>query len=127
MKRDGYFAITTAIILSILVLMISVSLSLRSFNTRFDSLGFESKDLSRFLALGCLEEAIINVRTSSTYTGSTTVTIGSSTCRVLTITASGTDRIIPTEADINNRRTNLQALYRSSTDTILYIRELIVN
>jgi hypothetical protein len=123
-NNKGFFAVITAIVLSILVLMISVSLSLWSFNTRFNSLGLESKDKSWSLARGCIEEAIFQMRSSTAYTGSSTVTIGSSTCTILTITASGTGRVIQTEAAANNRTTNLQALYNSSTNSILYLREL---
>jgi|SRR3989344_6672850 len=122
--NDGFFAVITAIVLSILVLMISVSLSLWSFNARFNTLGFESKDKSWSLARGCIEEAILQMRSSTAYTGSSTVTIGSSTCRILTITSSGTSRIIPTQGIFNNRTTNLQALYSSSTNSILYLKEL---
>lgn len=123
-NQEGFFAVTTAIILSILVLMVSVSLSLRSFNARFNTLGFESKDKSWSLAYGCIEEAIIQVRSSSAYTGSSTISIGSSTCRIAVITDSGTDKVIPTEATFDNRTTDLQTLYRSSSNSILYLREL---
>lgn len=123
-ENKGFFAVITAIILSFLVLLISASLSLRSFNARFNTLGLESKDRSWSLAQGCIEEAIMQLRSNSAYTGSSTITIGSSTCKILAITASGTDKVIPAEATVNNRTTNLQALYSSSTNTILYLREL---
>lgn len=122
--NEGFFAVITAIILSILVLLISSSISLRSFNARFNTLGLESKDKSWLLARGCIEEAIFQMRSSTAYTGSSTVTIGSSTCTILPITSSGTSKVVLTEATANNRTTNLQALYNSSTNAILDLREL---
>lgn len=123
-KQDGFFAVTSAIILSVLVLMIAVSLSIGGFNARFTSLSFESKDKSYYLARGCLEEAVIKYRETSTYAGNETLTIDNKNCVILPFTASGADQVITTEATSDNRQTNLESLYDSANNILIYTREL---
>jgi len=113
-SKQGYIALTSAIILVLIVMTVAVMFSHSNFLGRFDSLGLEQKDISREAAQGCLEYARLKLKYGA-YSGNETINVGSSTCSVLGIQLVGGNRIIQATASQGNRTTNLELTVVSST------------
>ncbi|MEE8131820.1 MAG: hypothetical protein V3T98_02130 [Candidatus Paceibacterota bacterium] len=103
----GYLAITTSIVLTLVVILVALALGTRVFLARFDTENFEAKKLSYFLSQSCLETALLNLAVGS-YSGNETIDIGSEQCLVLPIESSSSNIIIKSQASINEKTTNLE-------------------
>ena len=57
----GYLAVTTSIILTLIVVLVALALGTRVFLARFDTENFENKRLGYFVAQSCLETALLNL------------------------------------------------------------------
>ncbi|MBI5732537.1 hypothetical protein HY967_01075 [Candidatus Jorgensenbacteria bacterium] len=123
-QKKGYIALITAIILTAIVLAVAVSLSSTTFLARFDSVGVELKDMSRFIAKGCLEYARFNLASSSGWAGNVTTTINGYSCYVYAPQGVGTTTVIQSTATINNRTTNLKMTVATSTLKVIFLEEL---
>lgn len=106
----GYIALTSAIIISALVMAISLALSFSSVSNRFDILGAEFKKNSRALAEACAETALLKLAQNSAYNGNENIQVSSSSCSILTVESSGSDKIIKTKANFQNYVTNLKII-----------------
>jgi len=88
-KKDGYIALMSAIIISVLLITLSVTLSMTGYFARFDILNSEYKERSIALAEGCVDMAIIKIAGDSNYTpivGGEAISIGTDTCRIVSVT-----------------------------------------
>src|SRR5687768_15605238 len=98
----GYTAITTAIITSIVIMLLGVSIAFISLSGRTATLNFTVKQRATYLAQACLEEALLKLANDPNYIGNETiqVQIESQTepCSIGEITTSGANKIIPTQA-----------------------------
>lgn len=121
-KRQGYIALTSAIILVLIVMTVALVFSNSNFLGRFDSLGLEQKDISKEAAQGCLEYARLKLKTGP-YGGNETINIGSSTCAILPIQLSGGNYIIQASSSFGTRTTNLELSVVSTTLNTVYETE----
>lgn len=103
----GYLAITTSIILTLIVVLVALALGVRVLLSRFDTENFENKKLSYFLSQSCLETALLKLSGGS-YDGNETVNIDGYQCLILPIEANSSQIIIKARALVNEKTTNFK-------------------
>lgn len=122
-RREGYIAVISAIITTAIVIVIALVFSSSNFLGRFDTQGLELKDLSKGIALGCLEYAKLQLRLGN-YSGNETVNIGEFSCKILPIEESEGKKIIKSTANVNNRITNLKLTADGSSLETISLEEI---
>ncbi len=120
----GYIAISTAIILSILILAVAIALGSSHLFTRFNVTDFEDKHISYSAARSCLDQALLKLANDSTYAGNESFTVGSDTCTLQTITASGANKVIGSRAQINGATTDLRLTVDGTSLSTVSLEEL---
>jgi len=106
-KQRGFIALMSAIVISVLLLAITLSLGFSGFFTRFNILDSESKERSSALAEACGDTAILNLAQGLTTLGS--VVVGAGSCNIISFTPN-----IKTQACVNKAVTNLEITVDSS-------------
>jgi len=108
-RQKGFIALTSVIVISVLLLAITVRLGFSAFFNRLDVLDSESKERSSALAEACVDTAILNIARNAAYNPSNqVVAVGSDQCTIVSVTSSGSQKIIKTQAVINKAYTNLK-------------------
>lgn len=120
---QGYIAIVASIIVTTIIGVVALVFSSSNFLGRYDTLALEDKEIARVLADGCVEYARLKLALNSSYPGGETVSVASSTCRVVTVTTLGSDKRIATTGVMNGKVTNLAVIVRGSDFAILERRE----
>ncbi len=107
----GYIAITSAIIISLLLMAITFALSFSSFFGRHNVFDSQTKEISYALAEACAEKALLNLAQNSSYAGNETITVKSpDTCDILTIETAGSQKTIKTRATFQKTTTNIKVV-----------------
>ena len=97
--KGGFIALFTAIIISIVLLLVSVSLNRGGYLTRGEALDAEYKNRSLALAEACAQKAMFSLAYDPTYTGvEPSVAVGSDTCSIGAISFAGSQYTINTGA-----------------------------
>lgn len=113
--NEGYIALISAIIISILLITITLGLSFNGFFSRFNVLDSEFKTRGINLAEGCAEIAISKAIVGSDMNSST------SDCSIVRSNFTTTGAIIETQSIINNKiYTNLRIEISTSTNTLTH-------
>ncbi len=120
-KQRGFIALISAIIISVILLLVITNLSLTSFYDRFNVLDTELKTRSSDLAEACADTALLNVAKNITYTGS--VSVGADTCTIQSVTGSSQKTIL-IQANYKNYYTNLQIVANASDASVVSWQEL---
>ena len=108
-SNQGYIAVVTALIMSMILLFIGVSGSTTGLMSRNNKLDFDNKHASYFLAQSCLDRARLRLGENySGYTGNETLTVSGATCFILPIETSGQNKIIKARASVYGATTNLK-------------------
>jgi hypothetical protein len=87
-KSGGYIALLSAIIISAMLLVLSVSLSQGGYFMRFNTLNTEYKKISMGLAESCINAALLRIAHDYSYilpSSDETVAVGSETCEIVSI------------------------------------------
>ncbi len=121
---SGFIALTSAIIISIILMAITLSLSLYSFFSKTNISGTEYKKISTGLAEACVETALLNLASNKAYAGNETVSIGTGTCSILPIETLGSQKIIKTSASTNSSTVNLKVTTNIEPISIVSWEEL---
>jgi len=91
----GFIALISAIIITVVLLTLVVSVSFTGFFGRFDILGSETKEISQGLAEACIETAIIKHAQDNTYAGNNDpIPVGENECTIVSITPVGSGNIL---------------------------------
>lgn len=99
MKKNGYIAFTSILIVSAVALLISVSMSILGIDEAKSSLTYKKGQETLKIAEGCLEEALIRIRDDVFYTsGSLNLPDGSCT---INVSANGSEKTIDIVAVIS--------------------------
>lgn len=114
-SQSGYVAITSATIMLLIIVLIVSTLGMSSSLSRTDISLFHFKEQSQALAEGCVEVALLRLAENKNYGGGENVTIGSSTCRIVSVVASGSEKIIRAEAEFQETNTNLVVTVKGTT------------
>lgn len=121
-RNSGYIALISAIIMTTILILVSITTSHSSFLGRFDSQVLEYKDKSYNLASGCLDHAKLKLAQGS-YAGNETIAIGVNTCSIGLILNESGNTVITSTATIGNTITNLR-LVVNSTLNLVSLKEL---
>lgn len=114
-SQNGFIALVSAIIISAVLLVATVTLSYSSFFVRYNLLDGEYKERSSALAEGCVDAAILKLAGDPSYSGNEPITIGSELCTVRPVQISGNNKIIETQAEFQNSYTNLRVVVDQNT------------
>lgn len=125
MRQTGYIAITTTIVLSLMLLILAITLGSGSIFTRFGTADFYNKRSSFSLARSCLEVARLKLAKDDSYAGNETVYIeeAGNSCTIGAITSSGADKVIKARAQIGRATTNLKMTIKSSDLSTVTLEE----
>ena len=113
MKQDGYIALVSTMVIMVVLIVITSTLSLSGYFSRFNVLKHEYKRTSSYLAEACADEALLLVANNKSYapiSGGQPIVINSTTgtsCKLCSV-GSGSPRTILTRAKYNNSITNIQ-------------------
>ena len=114
-NSDGYIALISAIIISVLLLAITFTLSFTGFYSRFNVLDSENKKISFDLAEACLNTAMVRLAEDPSYTPSAAdkdvyldPPANTKHCVIVSITGVGSSRTIQTQSIYNRAYTDLQ-------------------
>lgn len=114
-NKEGYIAVISAIIITAIIMVIALVFSSSNFLGRLDTQTEEMKDTSRKLTEGCLEYARLKLAANSSYAGSESHTIASSSCYIYAIQTQGSNKIIQALSTISNRNTSIKLTVNGTT------------
>lgn len=121
----GYIAITTSIILSVLILALSVALGSAHLMTRLNAVDYSNKQSSLFIARSCLNYAMLKLADNSLYGGNETINISSYQCTIRTIQTSGLNKIIESRSQVSGATTNLRLTVNATNLSTVSLEELV--
>ncbi len=124
-NQSGYIALMSAIVISVLLIAITLSLGLSSFFGRFDILDAESKERSSALSEACVNQAILKA-VSAVYSSNEIIQIGSDSCSIVSSQLNYPlpgQILIKTTAVFNKSYTNLRVVINSNTFKIVSWQE----
>ena len=122
--NSGFIALISAIIISVLLLVITVTVSMTGILARFSVLDAESKERSIALAEACADNAILKLATNIDYALLATdhnIPVGSDTCDIVSISPAPPRSgliTIKTQGIFNKAYTNIKAVIDSDDFTI---------
>jgi len=119
MRNRGYIAITSSIIITILILAVVITTSTTGYFARFDILGSLSKDSASAVSEGCIDTALLELALDIDYAGATTTSIENNTCEILAIETSGDEKTIKAKAIDGDVVTNMKVVLNTTDFTIV--------
>lgn len=126
-NRKGFVALITAIILSLILIIITVTLNQSGFFTRSIILDSEYKERSVGLAEACVDVVILKLASNPAYdgVGEPDISIGSDKCSIRPIAyPSPSERRIETRAKLNGATTNLCVIVNKDNLAVLSWNEV---
>ncbi|MEK7193642.1 MAG: hypothetical protein AAB652_02530 [Patescibacteria group bacterium] len=122
--KKGYIAITSAVMMMGIIIFIVFTIGFTSFLSRANLSHSYYKDKTLGLAEGCLQVALYKLTQSSTYSGAETIPVDTETCRVVSVVASTTRKIIVTQGEYQKAYTNLRITIDEADFALLNWEEL---
>jgi len=122
---NGYIAITSAIIVTIIVVSVILTTSSIGYFGRFNVLGTLFKEEGNAFANACADTALLNLALDIDYAGNETITVASSTCTIMAIETNGDEKTIKTQAVENDRTSNLKVILDTTNFTIVSWDEVV--
>lgn len=98
MKKQGFIAFTSLLIISAVALLVATSAALLGVGAAKSSLDHKKGQETLFVAQSCLESALLQLRNTATYTGGS-LNVGDGSCTI-TVSGAGTNRTINIQATI---------------------------
>lgn len=115
-SERGYIALTTTLILGLVIFLLATSVALSTFFSRRGGVDVILKERANFMARSCLEQALVKLASSSSYAGNQTITIdGTDTCQIQTITSNPPNKTIKTTSTILNNTASYELIIDSAT------------
>lgn len=114
-NQKGFIALISAIVMSAILLLITTSLSLSSFFTRFTILESEYKERSSALAEACVDSALVKILLDNTYSPSNEmISVGENSCLIKKITTNSEQKTILAQGNYQESFTNLSVTVKNS-------------
>lgn len=120
----GYVGIISALIISAIIIIVIMTVGQVSFLSRVAISDTHLKGKSRALAEACVDYALLRLTSNASYAGNETITVASDTCRVVSIVASSTGRVISAQGKFQSAVTDIQAIVASATVSIVGWKEV---
>ncbi len=108
LTRNGYIALTSVLIISIVIMAVTFTAALSGALNRFIVLRTEEKEVSSALASACVDMALLRLAQDDAYDGNETVPIGTETCAIYPFEHISGSVVIKTKASVQNAVTNLR-------------------
>jgi hypothetical protein len=127
-SEKGFIALISAIVISVLLLVITLTLGMTSFFARFNVLDSEFKEQSTALAESCVSQAMLDLAqgTSSSKSYPLRVDVGSDHCFIPNQpVVSGTQTTIKATANIQGAATNIEAVVKNADWSVVSWRECV--
>lgn len=122
--NKGYIAITSALIISILLMAVVFSVSSSGFFMRANTVGAVLKAEGRALADACISSALLRLAENRSYTGEETIALENGNCVILRIVKKDNDYEIKASSNLRGTITNLKIEARGSDLAILSRKEV---
>lgn len=123
--KAGYIAITTSLILSLVMLILAISIGSSTLLTRYNTVDFSNKRASHYAAFSCLEYARLKLAESASYAGNATTSAGTYQCYILSVEISGANKIIKSRSIVGGATTNLKLTVNSNTLSTVSLEEAV--
>ncbi|MCI0619904.1 hypothetical protein L0Y40_02615 [Candidatus Wolfebacteria bacterium] len=115
--QRGFIALTATIIVAAVLLTLVIAVASKGFYGRFNALDAEVKEVSRALAEGCVQTAILEYEKESSYAGGDEITIDGNTCTIVSVDGSLPSAVaVEVHADAKGTVTNLRVVLDSTND-----------
>lgn len=121
---DGYIALTSAIIITILILTVTLAVSATGFFGRFNILDTTFKEQSASLAEACVEVAFLKLAENTNYAGNEQIAVNGDSCTIRQIQTLGNQKTIETTATKNEAQSNLEVVISTADFSVLSWREV---
>ena len=119
-QNNGYIALISVVIISLILVTIAFSLSQTGLMSRLLVLTSDAKERGVAAAEACADMARLKLTQNSSYAGNETIAVGSDdTCQILAIETTGSSKIIKTKAIVLQTVTNSKVTVNSSDLSIL--------
>lgn len=121
-KHDGFIALMTAIILSVILITIAVSLNQTGFFARSAVLDAEYKERSAALAEACYSKTLLALAGNPAYAGNETMAIDADSCTIRPVlfnTPASGQTTVETRAVFNSAVTNMRIVITAASQTVL--------
>src|SRR3989338_9629330 len=122
-KNQGYIALISTIVISLILLALTANMSTAGFYVRFNSLDSEYKRISLGLAESCVHAALLKLAKNNTYappSGGEIVSVGSEECTIVEVIPDSVDptkKTVKTQADFSGAFSNMEIVTRSEEHT----------
>ncbi|MEK7507876.1 MAG: hypothetical protein AAB602_02215 [Patescibacteria group bacterium] len=107
--NDGFVALTSVLLISVVLLLMVATLSLSGYIGRFNVLNSELKKVSAALAEACANTAVLKLAEDWSYAGNETIATNGNTCKIFSVSAIGSNpQIFEVQAIYQEAYTNLR-------------------
>lgn len=126
---SGYMAVTTAIIVTVVMTIVGLSISFSSLFGRSNALADNYRQQALASSEACLDHALLQLSLSSLYSGNEVVNvpIGGAvlSCSIQPLITQGANTTIRTTSTVGGSRVNLELVVVSATLNRVSLRELV--
>lgn len=113
---QGYIAITSAIVITFLIIVVASALSVSTYFARSNVLSSQTKETSLTLAEACADQALLKLKQDPSYSGNETITVEAlDTCAILPITVQGNQKTIETTATVQGAASKVKVVANQSS------------
>ena len=123
-KNNGFVALMSSIIISVILLLLIATTSLTGFYGRTNVSEYEFKEKSAALAEACVNYAILQLTIDGSYAGNESIPVGDAGCQIRPIAISGANKIIETQAIYQDSYTNLRVVANTATLSVVSYDEV---
>lgn len=127
MKRkaqQGFLAISTVLIVSAVALSIGITVSLLAIGEGQSALAVTKGEDTLAFVESCAEDALMNIRASSSYEGNFTITRPEGTCEITVSRAGNVYTVTATTTNTQYKRTIQSVVTRTTTITTTSWKEI---
>lgn len=126
MKQNGYVALIAVLVTGAVALAVALALLTGGTDSQRATLVEQQSAQARNLAKSCAEEALVQIRSNTGFTGTGTLSLGQGSCTYTVTNAGGNNRTISTSGVVNNttRRVNVSVTITSLSISITSWQEV---
>jgi hypothetical protein len=122
--KNGYIAITSAVIISILIMGFVFAVSFSGFFNRFNVLDSSLKETANNLAEACADAALLKLAENSAYSGNENISIDGYQCNIFQIETAANQKIIKTKAVVGSAVANFKVTVDAASLVVVSWEEL---
>ncbi len=125
-KQQGFIALISVLILSVVLLGAVISLAQYGMISRFALLTLEQKEVSHARARACIQVARIAIVNDAFYeTTNKKVSVAGSWCIIMLVDAMGSESVVQVSASSSGAVTNLEAVIDTTSGAVTKVIEVV--